>query len=134
MSTTMADRIGDYLAEADRVLLIGGPEEAFAAAAAVGEAGRVIAVGPAGRELAAAERWRRRSGCHGLEFHEEGRSLPAADASLDAVVISRPAALGRRRGAFLNEIARVLRAGGRLLVTEPSGAAVDCSTAVPGRP
>ena len=134
MSATMVDRIGDHLTEADRVLLIGGPEEAFAAAAAVGMAGRVIAVGPAGRELAAAERRRRRSGCDGLEFHEEGPSLPAADESLDAVVISRPAALGRRRGAFLSEIARVLRAGGRLLVADASGAAVDCSTAVPRRP
>jgi ubiquinone/menaquinone biosynthesis C-methylase UbiE len=125
--------VGDHLAEADRVLVLGRPEEAFAAAAAVGMAGRVIAVGAAGRAHAAAEERGRRAGWYGVEFHEEGRALPAADGSIDAVVISGPPGPSRRRGALLYEIARVLRAGGRLLVADGSGATVDFSTAVPGR-
>jgi ubiquinone/menaquinone biosynthesis C-methylase UbiE len=132
MEATRMGGVGDHLAEADRVLVLGRLEEAFAAAAAVGMAGRVIAVG-AGRVLAAAEERGRRAGWDGLEFHEEGRALPAADGSIDAVVISGPPGPSRRRGALLCEIARVLRAGGRLLVADGSGATVDFSTAVPGR-
>ena len=81
MSATMVDRIGDHLTEADRVLLIGGPEEAFAAAAAVGMAGRVIAVGPAGRELAAAERRRRLSATGSSSTRRGRRSPPRTRAS-----------------------------------------------------
>ena len=131
---TTAGGIGDHLGEADRVLVLGRPEDAVAAAAAVGMTGRVIAVCAPGRALTAAEGRRRRGGWYGLELHEEGAALPAEDGSLDAVVIARSSASSRRRGALLCEVARVLRAGGRLLVADASGAAADWSTALPARP
>jgi ubiquinone/menaquinone biosynthesis C-methylase UbiE len=103
--------------EADRVLVLGPADCAFSAARLAGIAGRVIGVGPAGAELAAAEAQRRRDGWFGLEFREAaGPSLPADDGSLDAVVLARPVALSRRRGALMYEIARTLRGDGRLVV------------------
>lgn len=49
----------------------------------------------------------------------DARSLPHADASVDAVIVSRLFTVLHERGRALAEIHRVLRPGGRLFVAEP---------------
>jgi ubiquinone/menaquinone biosynthesis C-methylase UbiE len=117
-----ADGLGPSLREADRVLVLGTADHAFAAATAVGMSGRVTVVGPAGPARVSAER-RRRLGGHDQVALADGdaEALPAADRSIDAVVAAAPAALSRRRGRFLCEVDRVLRPGGRLVVLGENG-------------
>lgn len=107
--------------EADRVLVVGGPADAVAAARAVGMNGRVVAVCTGEPDRRATHDLGRRLGLHQLEAVLGVRaSLPAADASLDAVLLAAPAGLERPRGAFLAEVRRVLRPGGRLIVSPRS--------------
>jgi ubiquinone/menaquinone biosynthesis C-methylase UbiE len=88
----------------------------------VGMAGRVVAVCAGERERLAVALACRRSGLYQLEAVLGARgSLPAADGSLDAVVLAAPAALARPRGAFLAELRRVLRPEGRVLVRGAAG-------------
>jgi ubiquinone/menaquinone biosynthesis C-methylase UbiE len=114
---TVPAGIDGMIAEADRVLVVGGPAAAVAAARTVGMSGRVVAVCAGEPERLATDDAGRRLGLYQLEaVLAAGPSLPADDASLDAVVLAAPAGLGRPRGAFLGEVRRVLRRGGRLLV------------------
>jgi ubiquinone/menaquinone biosynthesis C-methylase UbiE len=116
-----APGLAGAVAEADRVLVVGGPDDALAAARAVGFSGRVVAVCAGERERLAVDEVRTRLGFYQLESVLGARaSLPAADASRDAVLLAAPAGLARPRGAFLAEVRRVLRPGGRLLV-RPAG-------------
>ncbi len=113
--------VDGVIVEADRVLVVGGPADAVAAARAVGMNGRVIAVCTGEPDRRATHDLGRRLGLHQLEAVLGARaSLPAADASLDAVLLAAPAGLERPRGAFLAEVRRVLRPGGRLLVAPRS--------------
>jgi ubiquinone/menaquinone biosynthesis C-methylase UbiE len=112
-----AEGLGAVLGDADRVVVVGGPDAVVAAAEAVGMAGRVTGVGLDGADREAAERRRRRAGFYQVAFADgRAEALPAADGSLDAVVAAPPVALSCRRGGFLCEVARVLAPGGRLVV------------------
>jgi ubiquinone/menaquinone biosynthesis C-methylase UbiE len=113
------DQLGRSLGDARRVLVLGTADDAFAAAAVLGEGGSVVGVGLSDEERAVASR--RRPGDERVIFeHGHPELLPVEDGSLDAVVATPPVALSQRRGVFLNEVARALRADGQLVVIAAS--------------
>jgi threonine dehydrogenase-like Zn-dependent dehydrogenase len=111
------------LREGDRVLVLGPGEAAVAAAAAVGMSGRVTLVAGDAGEREEAERLCRRDGWYQVATAAAPGSgrLPAAAGSADAVVVTAPGAPGRPRAVLLPEVARVLRAGGTLVVLGAAG-------------
>ena len=109
--------LADILGEPDRVAVIGDTPEFVAASRAVGMAGWVVGICAGEPVRAAAERERRRWGLYRLELVVgRGARLPAADGSIDAVVLAAPAAMSQPRGALLREIGRILRPRGRVIV------------------
>ena len=93
--------------------------DAFLAAREVGDAGRVIGVDMTPEMLDRARRNASAGGYRNVEFRE-GRieSLPVEDASVDLVISNCVINLVPDKAAVYREVARVLRPGGRVVVSD----------------
>lgn len=101
----------------------GGGFDVFIAGRRVGPAGRVIGVDMTPEMLAKARRntasYRERSGLDNVEFRlGEIENLPVADASVDVVISNCVINLSVDKARVYAEIARVLRPGGRIAVSD----------------
>jgi len=101
----------------------GGGFDCFIAGPKVGAAGRVIGVDMTADMLSKARRnrteYRKQSGLDNVEFRlGEIEHLPVADASVDVVISNCVLNLSPDKPQVWREIARVLKAGGRVAVSD----------------
>ena len=119
------------LQEGDTVLDLGsgGGIDCFLASSKVGPAGKVIGVDMTPEMIVRARRNAQEGGYDNVDFRlGEIEALPVADSSVDVIISNCVLNLSPERDRVFAETLRVLRPGGRLVISD-----LICDVAVPAR-